>query len=79
MKLTRHAGKRAQQRGISWEQLALMAMFGTEVSRDAEAVKIGLTEGTLARLRAALERCKGKVIVMDDVCDRIITTYTLTR
>lgn len=79
MKLTNHATKRAQQRGINDDVLLLVSLFGEEVSSDKGVVKIQMTEKTRRKLFQVLDKCRSKVIIADRSVSKVITAYTLTR
>lgn len=44
MKLTKHATKRSQQRGIQYDVLLLISLFGEEIVKDKDGVKIQMTK-----------------------------------
>lgn len=79
MKLTKHAAKRAQQRGIQDDTLLLVSLFGEEVATDAGGVKIQMTERARRNLVQLLDKCRSKVIVTDKNVSKLITAYTLSR
>lgn len=79
MKLTKHAAKRAQQRGIQHDTLLLVSLFGEEVATDADGVKIQMTERARRHLVQLLDKCRSKVIVTDKNASKLITAYTLSR
>lgn len=79
MKMTEHAIKRAQQRGIRHETLLLVSLFGEEVSSDTDGVKIQMTEKAWRNLAQILDKCRNKVIVANSSMSIMLTTYTLSR
>lgn len=79
MKLTNHATKRAQQRGIQYDTLLLISLFGEEISVDTEGVKIQMTERTIRKIIQLLDKCRNKVIIADKSFSSLITTYALSR
>lgn len=79
MKLTKHATKRSQQRGIQYDVLLLISLFGEEIDKDIDGVKIQMTERALRKIIQILDKCKNKVIVTDKNFNKLITTYALYR
>lgn len=79
MKLTKHANKRLQQRGIQDDVLVLISLFGEQVSSNKGCVKLKMTEKTRGKIVQILDRCRNKVIIMDKSFSNLITAYTLSR
>lgn len=79
MKLTKHAAKRAQQRGFPEDLLLLIVMFGDVVAEDKGAVKLQILDKTRAKILQLLDKCREKVLVTDKVYESIITTYAVGR
>lgn len=79
MKMTKHAIKRTQQRGIRHDTLLLVSLFGEEVSSAPEGIRIQMTERAWRNLAQLLDKCRNKVIVADDTMSRLITAYTISR
>lgn len=78
MKITKHATKRTQQRGIKHDTLLLVSMFGEIVATDADCAKIQITERIRRNLIQLLDKCRDKIIVVDKNVSTLITAYTLS-
>lgn len=77
MKLTKHAIKRAQQRGLKHDVLFLISLFGEEIGRDRDGIKLLMSEKTIRKLIQLLDKCRDTVIITDSNYDRLITAYAL--
>lgn len=77
MKLTKHAIKRAQQRGLKYDVLFLISLFGEEIERDRGGIKLLMSEKTIRKLIQLLDKCRDTVIVTDPNYDRLLTAYAL--
>lgn len=77
MKVSKHAAERAQQRGISMDQILLISIFGEAIHTDQGGIKIMIKDRTLTYLRKLLDKCKDSVIISDPLYDTILTTYHL--
>ena len=79
MKVTSHASKRLQQRGIKDLSVILIHMFGDITESNADGEKIQLLEKTRRSLIQSLDKCQNKVIVADrTLSGTLITAYSLS-
>lgn len=79
MKLTKHATKRSQQRGIQYDVLLLISLLGEEIVKDKDGVKIQMTKKDRRKIIQTLDKCKNKAIVTDKNFNKLITAYALSR
>jgi len=79
MKITQHASKRMQQRGIKDGMVQLILMFGEVVASDNEGETMQISEKGKRRLYQLLDKCPNKVIITDKSHKTLITAYTATR
>lgn len=77
MRLTRHAQIRAAQRGFGEDKLLLISLFGEEVSRNKDVVKLLLKDKTITRLKNSLDKCGNSILVSCSDYENIITVYHL--
>lgn len=82
MKMTKHATKRLQQRGIMRESVDHILAFGTPTALPGNALGFFLKRKVAADIITQLkkrmrqiERSAGKIIVVDKDDDSIITIY----
>ena len=79
MKVTTHASKRLQQRGIKDMYVMLIHMFGDVTESNTGVEKIQLREKTRRSLIQSLDKCQNKVIIVDrDLNGTLITAYALS-
>lgn len=79
MRISKHASKRIKQRGISDYVLLLVSMFGEAISQDKTSNKLILPSKTAGKIRAALDKSKGKIVIVDNNYQTIITAYSVSR
>ncbi len=82
MKLSKHAIKRAQQRGISSQQVKLIMAFGQIRRVPGEAISYQFTKKSLMELEVVLkqgvqllDKLKNKTIICNPTDDTVITCY----
>ena len=75
MKISKHASRRANQRGINAYQLILCALFGEIVRKDKSAVALMVPEKEISALRQALDRLGNLIVIKSAIYNNIITTY----
>ncbi|MEG3754152.1 hypothetical protein [Psychromonas arctica] len=79
-KLTNHATKRSQQRGIDSDVIELLIMLGTDVENDNEADTIAFSKRDKKSLLKTLKRCvqaveKAPYIVLSHSGDVLTTAH----
>ena len=79
MRVSGHARKRAQQRGITGDELLLIATYGEVMDRRGGALRLRVPDKTINRLMRALDSCRRKILITDDDYQTIITAYALTK
>ena len=79
MKLTKHEAKRSQQRGIQYDVLLLISLFGEEIVKDKDGVNIQMTKKDRRKIIQTLDKCKNKAIVTYKNFNNLITAYALSR
>ena len=79
MKITKHAYKRMSQRTINEIQVILISLFGTTINKDKEFEKLSILDKEIYKIREQLDKCKGKVIVVDKSFKNLVTAYSLYR
>jgi len=84
MKITNHALKRFQQRGINRELIDLIMMFGEPIEKPGGTTEYRLTprakteaQSELKRQLTLVERACNKGVLVDDKGDTLITAYHL--
>ena len=75
MKLSHHASKRAQQRGILSSHIEVIAQFGTLVRKPGGAVEYRLLDKDRKRLIHILDKVVHKAILVSDDGETVITVY----
>lgn len=79
MKLTKHAAKRAQQRGLPMDLLLLIALFGDVVAEDKEGLRLQILDKTRSKIIQLLDKSREKILITDKDYESIITAYALGR
>lgn len=79
MKITNHASKRCQQRGIKLDVLEFIYKFGNNIQEDKEAIKIQITNKVRSEIIDLLDKSKNKILVIDKVRGDIITAYQFVK
>lgn len=79
MKLTKHAVKRAQQRGLPEDLLLLIVLFGEVVAEGNGGIKLQILDKTRAKIIQLLDKCREKVLITDKNYESIITAYAVNR
>lgn len=79
MRLTKHAAKRVQQRGIPVDLLLLIVLFGDVVAEDKDGIRLQILDKTRSKIIQLLDKCKEKVIITDKIYESIITAYNIGR
>lgn len=79
MKISKHAAKRCQQRGIKTNILNFIYNFGVKVDEDSEAVKIQITNKIRSDIINLLDYSKNKILVVDKMQGTIITAYPISK
>ncbi len=79
LRLTRHAERRIQQRGLRETDIALILQYGAEAGSGymVRRKDVARLEQELKRLLSKLERLVGKLVVADG--GTVITAYHATR
>ena len=75
MELSRHAEVRKQQRGFQAGDLELIMHFGTCIRRPGNAFEYQMGKKNEKHLVQALDRVKGKSILVSDDDETVITVY----
>lgn len=82
MKVSKHAMKRAQQRGINSQQIKLIMAFGRVKSASGEAILYQFTKKSFLELESVLkqgvqllDKLKDKTIICNAANDTVITCY----
>ncbi len=82
LKLTEHASKRCQQRGIPFDVLPIIDQYGTSNQRPGGAIEYSLKKkdsvkliNNLKYLIRIIEKSTGKVILLGGDGGEIITVY----
>ncbi len=82
MKISKHAFKRAIQRGFHKEDIDIICNFGIEIQKPGKAVELSLRRKEkeklileLKRLIKAIENASNKGILMDRDYNEILTVY----
>ncbi len=73
--MTKHAQKRLQQRGIQKLIVDLILSHGTPERAPGGAIKYHLKRPDVAGLRAAIDKCPNKEIIVDESSGKVITVY----
>lgn len=79
MRVSVHARKRAQQRGITGDELLLIATYGEVMDRRGGALRLRVPDRTINRLMRALDNCRRKILITDNDYQTIITAYALAK
>ena len=77
MKMSIHAEIRCQQRGIPFDSIPIIMMFGTNIQKLGNATAYQLREKDVKWLVQRLDKLVGKTILVGDD-DTIITAYAST-
>jgi hypothetical protein len=85
MKLSFHAGRRSQQRGIRFSDVDLILALGTPKRKVGGAVEYRMTTKQrqqaivqIKRLLNALDKTAGKAVLVNPRREEIITVYNIT-
>lgn len=79
MKLTKHAAKRAQQRGLPHDVLFLIALFGDVVRKDSGGIMLQLSDKTRCKIIQLLDKYRKKILITDKSYETVITTYAVSK
>lgn len=86
MKASRHAGIRAQQRGIPHDCIDLIMQFGSPEKRPGNALEYRLTKrgvreavNHLKHLIQQIDKAARKAVLVSEDADYIVTVYNQTR
>jgi hypothetical protein len=84
MKVSSHATKRSQQRGIPKDYIDLILEYGTPVRRQGDALEYRLHKKDrdrlvkhLKHLINSVDRCSNKAVLVDSDMQEIVTVYNL--
>lgn len=79
MELSKHAAIRKQQRGFQADDLDLIIHFGTCIRRVGNVFEYRMDQKNEKHLVQALDRVKGKSVLVSDDEKTIITVYNRKR
>ncbi|MBW1689896.1 MAG: hypothetical protein DRG87_02745 [Deltaproteobacteria bacterium] len=84
MKVSNHANKRSQQRGIPKDYIDLILEYGTPVRRQGDTLEYRLHKKDrdrlvkhLKQLINSIDRCTNKAVLVDSDMKEIVTVYNL--
>ena len=84
MKVSNHANKRSQQRGIPKDYIELILEYGTPVRRQGDTLEYRLHKKDrdrlvkhLKQLINSIDRCTNKAVLVDSDMKEIVTVYNL--
>ena len=75
MELSKHATIRRQQRGFQADDIDLIRLFGMSVKRPGNVREYRMGQKSAKRLVQAIDRIKGKAILVSDDEETVITVY----
>lgn len=85
-RLTKHAGKRMQQRGIPLDIVEFLYNYGEPVKRPGNVSEYRIKKDMansmirdLKRMINRIEKARSKVILVDESSTKIVTAYARTR
>ena len=79
MELSKHAAVRKQQRGFQADDFELIMHFGTCIRRPGNAIEYQMGKKNEKHLVQALDRVKGKSILVSEDGETVITVYNLLK
>jgi hypothetical protein len=84
MRVSNHAFKRSQQRGIPKDYIELILEYGTPVRRQGDTLEYRLHKKDrdrivrhLKQLIQYVDRCTNKAVLVDSKLEEIVTVYNL--
>jgi len=84
MKISNHANKRSQQRGIPKDYIEIILRYGTPVRRQGDTLEYRLHKkdkdrivSHLKQLIQSIDKCTNKAVLVDSNLEEIVTVYNL--
>jgi len=84
MKISHHAHKRSQQRGIPKDYIEIILRYGTPVRRQGDTLEYRLHKkdkdrivSHLKQLIQSIDKCTNKAVLVDSNLEEIVTVYNL--
>jgi hypothetical protein len=84
MKISNHAHKRSQQRGIPKDYIEIILRYGTPVRRQGDTLEYRLHKkdkdrivSHLKQLIQSIDKCTNKAVLVDSNLEEIVTVYNL--